>query len=155
MTDQSDPNTEPTDQSSPTQTAITSSYKRLRMPVDFTAHRPVDLPGEDTNGRRIIEFLAENPDTGFRPMELAERLDIPRGSVGTTLARLHDRGLVRHKGVYWAIDPEAFDAHTASVIGLRTVAVDFAGDEYDTDPEWDADLPGIDSDSVDDEPTGT
>ncbi len=60
----------------------------------------MDLPNEDTNGRRILEHLADNPELGFRPSELEAALDIPRGSVGTTLKRLGDRGLVRHKGEY-------------------------------------------------------
>ena len=82
---------------------------------------------------------------GFRPSEIAEELDIPRGSVGTTLRRLEQRGFVRHKGEYWAINPEAYDAHTASKIGLGTVAEGFEGDYYDRNPGWDADLPDVEA----------
>ncbi|QSX00601.1 MarR family transcriptional regulator [Haloterrigena alkaliphila] len=110
------------------------------MPVDFENYQPTELPDEDTNGRRILEFLAANPELGYRAGELAEELDIPRGSVGTTLSRLESRGFVRHKGEYWAINPEAYDAHTASVIGLRSVADQFEGDYYDRNPDWDANL---------------
>jgi len=59
---------------------------------------------------------------GFRPSELAEELYIPHGSVGITLRRLEQRGFVRHKGDYWAINAEAYDSHTASEIGLKAVA---------------------------------
>ncbi|MCU4741236.1 MarR family transcriptional regulator [Halobacteria archaeon AArc-m2/3/4] len=125
------------------------------MPVDFESYYPTDLPDENTNGRRILEFLATHPDTGYRAGELAAELDIPRGSVGTTLSRLESRGLVRHKGEYWAINPEAYDAHTASLIGLQTVAEQFDGDYYDRNPDWDADLPDLsaqeEADSVEDE----
>ncbi|WP_227379958.1 MarR family transcriptional regulator [Haladaptatus halobius] len=114
------------------------------MPVDFESYHPTELPNENTNGRSILEFLADNPELGFRAGELAEELDIPRGSVGTTLSRLETRGLVRHKGEYWAINPEAYDAHTASLIGLETVAMQFEGDYYDQNPDWDADLPDLD-----------
>ncbi|SFS67907.1 MarR family transcriptional regulator [Halostagnicola kamekurae] len=110
------------------------------MPVDFEQYRPTDLPDENTNGRAILEFLAERPETGYRAGELATELDIPRGSVGTTLSRLETRGLVRHKGEYWAINPAAYDAHTASVVGLQTVADQFEGDYYDDNPDWDSDL---------------
>ncbi|WP_435064370.1 MarR family transcriptional regulator [Halobaculum sp. EA56] len=120
------------------------------MPVDFESYRPTDLPDEGTNGRRILEFLADRPDLGYRAGELAAELDIPRGSVGTTLSRLEERGLVRHKGEYWAIDPTAFDAHAASSVGLRTVAEEFAGDYYDENPDWDADLPDLNSEGGDD-----
>jgi len=121
------------------------------MPVDFESYHPSDLPNEDTNGRRILEFLAEDPDLGYRPSELAAELDIPRGSVGTTLRRLEQQGFVRHKGEYWAINVEAYDAHTASVIGLHAVADQFEGDYYDRTDDWDEDLPDIDAEWSTDE----
>lgn len=114
------------------------------MPVDFESYQPTDLPDEGTNGREILEFLAANPETGYRASELAEELGIPRGSVGTTLSRLHDRGFVRHKGNYWAIDPSGYDARTASLIGLTAVAEQFEGDYYDENPDWDAELSDLD-----------
>ena len=121
------------------------------MPVDFESYQPTDLPSEDTNGRRILEFLADHPELGFRPSELADELDVPRGSVGTTLRRLESRGFVRHKGEYWAINPEAYDAQTASAIGLDTVAEAFSGDYYDENPDWDAELPDIEPNAGDTE----
>jgi predicted transcriptional regulator len=117
------------------------------MPVDFESYHPNDLPGEGTNGRQIITHLAQHPELGFTPSELADELGIPRGSVGTTLRRLEDRGLVRHKGDYWAINVEAYDAQSASEIGLRAVADQFEGDYYDENPNWDADLPDIDAET--------
>ena len=123
------------------------------MPVDFERYCPTDLPDEDTNGRRILEFLAANPELGYRAGELAAELDIPRGSVGTTLSRLESRGFVRHKGEYWAINPDAYDAHTASVIGLNAVADQFEGDYYDRNPDWDADLPDLDERERDEHPS--
>ncbi|MDR9381414.1 MAG: helix-turn-helix domain-containing protein [Natronomonas sp.] len=116
------------------------------MPVEFDRYRPDDLPDEGTNGRRILEFLAETPELGYRPSEIAEELAMPRGSVGTTLRRLERRGFVRHKGEYWAINPEAYDAQTASAIGLASVAEAFEGDFYDRNPEWDSELPDLDDD---------
>ena len=104
------------------------------MPVDFESYHLNDLPDEGTNGRRILEHLAQHSELGFTPSELADELDIPRGSVGTTLSRLDERGLVRHKGEYWAINIEAYDAQTASEIGLRAVADRFEGDHDRTGP---------------------
>lgn len=121
--------------------------------MDFERYRPTDLPDENTNGRKILEFLAANPELGYRAGELAAELDIPRGSVGTTLSRLERRGLVRHKGEYWAIDPDGYDAHTASLVGLRSVADQFEGDYFDENPDWDAELPDLDERESDDEPT--
>jgi DNA-binding transcriptional ArsR family regulator len=65
------------------------------MPVDFESYHLNDLPDEGTNGRRILEHLAQHSELGFTPSELADELDIPRGSVGTTLSRLDERGVVR------------------------------------------------------------
>ncbi|WP_435196910.1 MarR family transcriptional regulator [Natronomonas sp. EA1] len=117
------------------------------MPVDFESYHPNDLPHEGTNGRRILEYLAQHPELGFTPSELAEELEIPRGSVGTTLSRLEERGLVRHKGAYWAINIEAYDAQTASEIGLWAVADQFEGDYYDENSDWDAALPDVDAET--------
>lgn len=114
------------------------------MPVDFENYQ-IPLPDGGTNGRQILEHLAEYPDLGFTPSELADELDIPQGSVGTTLSRLEERGLVRHKGEYWAINIEAYDAQAASEIGLRAVADQFEGDHYDRNPDWDAALPDVDA----------
>jgi sugar-specific transcriptional regulator TrmB len=119
------------------------------MPVDFESYHPNDLPDENTNGRRILKYLANHHELGFRASELAEELDIPRGSVGTTLRRLEQRGLIRHKGKYWAINVEAYDAHTASVIGLQAVADQFEGDYYDQNSDWDSDLPDLDTEQTD------
>ncbi|WP_276248606.1 winged helix-turn-helix domain-containing protein [Haladaptatus sp. YSMS36] len=121
------------------------------MPVDFESYQPTDLPEKDTNGRRILEFLAAQPEKGYRAGELATELGIPRGSVGTTLSRLENRGFVRHKGPYWAINPAAYDAHTASIIGLSAVATQFEGDYYDQNPDWDADLPDLADDEENDQ----
>ena len=115
------------------------------MPVDFESYHPTNLPDEGTNGRQILEYLAQHPELGFTPSELAGELEIPRGSVGTTLSRLEERGLVRHKGEYWAINIEAYDAQTASELGLRAVADQFEGDYYDRNPDWDAALPDVDA----------
>jgi DNA-binding IclR family transcriptional regulator len=58
---------------------------------------------EGTQPYRIVRFLAENDDQAFTQTELHEATGIDRGSVGAVLSRLEDRGLVRHRGRYWAI----------------------------------------------------
>lgn len=70
--------------------------------------------GEGTQPRRILQFLAEHADAAFTQTELSEATDIPRGSVGSVLSRLDERGLVRHKGKYWAIaDDDRLAAYAA------------------------------------------
>ncbi|MEZ3116234.1 helix-turn-helix transcriptional regulator [Halobaculum sp. MBLA0147] len=83
-----------------------------------------DAPGETleiqtgTNAHTILSFLAEHRDQAFTQSEIRERTGVARGSVGTTLSRLEDRGLVRHRGRYWALAEDdrlaAFAAQTAA-----------------------------------------
>lgn len=58
---------------------------------------------EGTQPYRVLAFLAENDDQAFTQTEIHEATGIKRGSVGTVLSRLEDRGLVRHRGRYWAV----------------------------------------------------
>lgn len=78
------------------------------MPVEFADYdpQPTDfrwVRDPESNPYRILTFLSAHPGTGFTPKELADATDVPRGSVGTTLSRLEEQGLVRHKEPYWAV----------------------------------------------------
>jgi sugar-specific transcriptional regulator TrmB len=55
----------------------------------------------------VLAFLTERRAAAFTPAEICEGTGVPRGSVGVVLARLEDRGLVRHRGPYWTVSPEA------------------------------------------------
>jgi DNA-binding transcriptional ArsR family regulator len=117
------------------------------MPVDFETHTPggprLDL-SEGTNARVILTYLLENWGVGYTPAELAEATDIPRGSVGPTLQRLEDSGLVRHKEPYWAAaEDDRLAAAAAAVIGVETAAARFSHDWYATNEGWEDDLPDL------------
>jgi len=114
------------------------------MPIDID--RFEDAPEEDlraggpTNAEVILDFLAANPGQAFTPKEIHERTDVARGSVGVVLARLHEDGLVRHRGEYWAVaDVEDIDV-TLTTMAATRAANDSLGPE-DRD-EWG---PGIDA----------
>lgn len=64
------------------------------MPVHLDTHEPeVDLmPG--TAKSDIVVFLYSHPEFGFKPKELEDHLDLPHGTVTTTLTRLYDRGFI-------------------------------------------------------------
>ena len=64
------------------------------MPVHLDSHEPdVDLtPG--TAKSDIVAFLYSQPEFGFKPKELEDELDLPHGTVTTTLKRLYDQGFV-------------------------------------------------------------
>lgn len=105
------------------------------MPVQFDDYEresdEVDwVLTQGSNAHTILSFLLDHPETGFTPSEIAEATGIPEGSVGPTLQRLHQRGLVRHKEPYWAISTD--DRVAAYEAMLRSMeAITARGDE-----EW-------------------
>ncbi|GAA0283846.1 MarR family transcriptional regulator [Halobacterium noricense] len=86
---------------------------------------------EGTQPHRILRFLAANDDQAFTQTELHEATGIKRGSVGAALSRLEDRGLVRHRGRYWAIGNDdrlaSYAAQTAASSSSTTD--DYYGDD--------------------------
>lgn len=107
------------------------------MPIDFEAYSAEGASDSglqltaDSNAYAILQFLAAHPDRGFTPKEIAEGADVPRGSVGATLARLEDRGLVRHKEPYWAIgDDDRLGAYAAMLHGLEAAADRFGEEDW-------------------------
>lgn len=93
------------------------------MPLGFAAYDP-DEDGssfritEGTNAYDILQLLSNHPEQGYNPKEISQATEISRGSVGTTLARLEDHDLVRHKAPYWAISD---DDRLAAYEGRSTV----------------------------------
>lgn len=80
---------------------------------------------------RIVQFLAENDDQAFTQTEIHEATGIKRGSVGAVLSRLEDRGLVRHKGRYWAIgDDDRLASYAAQTNASSASTIDdYYGEE--------------------------
>lgn len=78
------------------------------MPVDLHTHDPDDgvdiAPG--TNKARIIKLLYTHPGLGYKPSEIRDSIDIPAGSVTTTLLRLHDADQIgkTRDGYYHALE---------------------------------------------------
>ncbi|NUE02265.1 MarR family transcriptional regulator [Halorubraceae archaeon YAN] len=64
------------------------------MPVYLNQHDPeLDLrPG--TTKSDIVAHLYQNPEWGFSPKDIDERLGIPRGTATTTLLRLYEEEYV-------------------------------------------------------------
>jgi len=59
------------------------------------------------NADRVLAHLTEHHEAAFTLAEICEATGVPRGSVGVVLARLEDRELVRHRGAYWTVRPDA------------------------------------------------
>lgn len=107
--------------------AITLDYIADSVPVEFDEYDPEEDGRlrftEGSNAHEILSFLANRSGTGFTPKEIHEATGVPRGSVGVTLRRLADRGLVRHKEPYWAAaDEERLAGFAAAARGQRSVS---------------------------------
>ena len=61
---------------------------------------------EGTNAHKIMSFLVHHPDEAFRRRELIEQTEVKEGSIGPTLQRLRERGLVQHRQNYWTLGHE-------------------------------------------------
>ncbi len=58
------------------------------MPIHLETHTPeIEIDPNTTKGR-IIAFLYQNPEFGYKPAEIQKALDIPHGTATTTLSRL-------------------------------------------------------------------
>jgi len=77
------------------------------MPIDIETFEssPEDRlqQSEETNADRVMRFLATHPDQAFTQSEIRDATGVKAGSISVVLSRLEDRGLVRHKGNYWAL----------------------------------------------------
>lgn len=103
------------------------SYKRIRhMPISKDEFQTIDDDGAsrpdlapDTTQGTVYRFLLEHADQAFRQRELVAALDIPEGSVGPTLHRLEQHGLVEHRAHFWAI---ADAEHAVASAGRHSAA---------------------------------
>jgi len=50
-----------------------------------------------------VVVLDENDDRAWKAATIAEQLELDTDAVSAILSRLKERGLVRHKWLYWAI----------------------------------------------------
>lgn len=96
-----------------------------------------------TNAHRILAVLVENADLAFSPAELAELTEVARGSVGKTLARLEEKGLVRSIDGYWAAADDLAASQLAGYVSLAAIGERYGDDAYGRDDEWAEDLPDL------------
>jgi hypothetical protein len=102
------------------------------MPISKDEFQAIDEDGPslpdlapDTTQGKVYRFLLEHADQAFRQREIVDAVDVPEGSVGPTLNRLEQDGLVEHRDRFWAIvDAE----HAVASAGLHGAAT---ADELD------------------------
>ncbi|THE65854.1 MarR family transcriptional regulator [Salinadaptatus halalkaliphilus] len=117
------------------------------MPIDidtFEGSSEDALGGGLTQPERVLSFLATHADQAFRPVEIAEKTDIPQNSINSVLRRLEEQALVRHKGEYWAITDDRDRLHSLTQYEFVTESLnDLYGEE---DPaEWVEHMPATDT----------
>lgn len=107
------------------------------MPVDFDEYRRHrdDAPDlaldPDSNAFRILSFLAENPELGFKPGEIHDQVEIPKGSLNPTLSRLEERGLVEHEPPYWsAAEDDRLAAVAGTMYGMKAFEDHHEDDDF-------------------------
>lgn len=102
------------------------------MPISKDEFRSIDENGRslpdlspDTTQGTVYRFLLAHADKAFRQREIVAAVDVPEGSIGPTLKRLEEHGLVDHRDRFWAI---ADAEHAVGSAGLHSAAT---ADELD------------------------
>lgn len=110
------------------------------MPVSIDEFEEGELPEGPSVPEQVVAYLYRNSEQAFTRSEVATAIEADPNTVGTALSRLKARGLVRHRGEYWAITADearvnaAYDLHLA---GRRLDAEDGGIDAE----EWDETAP--------------
>lgn len=105
----------------------------MPISIDQFDEEPADVLDiqEGTQPYRVLQFLATHSEQAFTQTEIHEATGIKRGSVGAVLSRLDDRGLVRHRGRYWAVAEDDRLASYAAQTEASSVSTtdDYYGEE--------------------------
>lgn len=110
------------------------------MPVRIDEFESGELPDGPSVPEQVVIYLYAHRDHAFTRSEIAGSIGESPNTVGTALSRLKHRGLVRHRGEYWAITDDeerltdAYDLHTVS----RQLDQEDGGIDADT---WDEAAP--------------
>lgn len=108
------------------------------MPIHKERFETIEEDGirPGTNAERIVRFLVENEEFAFSMSEIADGASIPQGSVGPTLQRMEDDGLVEHRANYWRVSG-SYLASRSGIAMVNEVAAEYDdGMEFDEDA-WD------------------
>lgn len=79
------------------------------MPIhrhQFEALIDGDEEGIPPGAAPVLRFLAECPESAFRPAEIAAETGVERDALNAVLPALESRGLVRGRADYWAVGDE-------------------------------------------------
>jgi DNA-binding MarR family transcriptional regulator len=126
------------------------------VPVHLDTHEPDVALTPGTAKSDIVAFLYNNSELGFKPKELEDHLELPHGTVTTTLSRLYNDGLVgkTRDSHYHALEHrEDLRRYVASLDQLNNLFEDkeYAGpqtDDVDED-ELDAEIAELEAEIED------
>ena len=97
------------------------------MPISKDEFRSIEGDGPslpdlapDTTQGAVYRFLLEYADQAFRQREIVDAVDVPDGSVGPTLKRLEEHGLVEHRDRFWTIADAEHAIASAGIHGAAT-----------------------------------
>lgn len=110
------------------------------MPVRIEDFETGDLPQGPSVPEQVVTYLVMHRDRAFTRSEMATALDEDPNTVGTALSRLKQRGLVRHKGEYWAITEDLERVTDAYELHSLTERLDREDGGIDPDL-WDDEAP--------------
>jgi len=125
------------------------------MPISKDEFRSIDEDGRalpdlsvDTTQGTVYRFLLENADQAFRQREIVAAVEVPEGSVGPTLKRLEQHGLVEHRDHFWTIADAEHAIASAGLHGATTAdEIDGGFSDDDVDAWMDTAVDPIDDDS--------
>ena len=111
------------------------------MPISKDEFQSIDEDGPslpdlapDTTQGAVYRFLLEHADQAFRQREIVNAVDVPDGSVGPTLKRLEEHGVVEHRDRFWTIADAEHAVASAGMYGAAT-AYELDGGFSDDDVE--------------------
>lgn len=110
------------------------------MPVRIEDFESGNLPQGPSVPEQVVTYLTTHRDRAFTRSEIATALDEDPNTVGTALSRLKQRGLVRHRGEYWAITDDMERVTDAYELHSVTERLDQEDGGIDAD-SWDEEAP--------------
>ena len=125
------------------------------MPISKDTFQSIDEDGPslpdlspDTTQGAVYRFLVDHADQAFRQRELVDAIDVPEGSIGPTLNRLEQHGLVDHRDQFWAIADAEHAVASAGLHGAATADdLDDGFSDEDVDSWMETAVDPIDSES--------
>lgn len=110
------------------------------MPVSIDDFESGDVPDGPSVPEQVVTHLFTHRDKAYTRSEIAAAIDEDPNAVGTALSRLKNRGLVRHRGNYWAITDDR--ERVESAYDLHRVSESLTAGDGGVDPDaWDAAAP--------------